>query len=84
MKELKIVIQKKDPAEKDTTIKIPLIALKYVNSLVPKWVIDKLAEKGIDFRELIADLSSEKALGKIAEIQHNDDTVIISIENSSG
>ena len=83
MKELRIIIQKKDPSVKDTTIKIPLIALKYVKSIVPNWVINKLAEKGIDIKELLDDISSEKAIGKITEIQHNEETIIISIENSA-
>ena len=80
MKELKIIVRKADPAENDTTIKIPLPSLKFVNSLIPEWVNHKLVEKGISIQELVNDISTEETSRKIAELQHNDETIIISIE----
>ena len=65
MKELKIIVRKADPAENDTTIKIPLPSLKFVNSLIPEWVNHKLVEKELVFKNLSMIFLPRKLAGRL-------------------
>ena len=80
MKELKIAIYKGDVSNPETTVKIPLSALKIVNALIPKKIKEKILNEGVNLQEIIKATEAEDVSGKLMEIQDKEDHIIISID----
>ena len=80
MKQLKISIYKGNTSNPDTTIKIPLTALKIANALIPKKIREKMVGEGIDLQEIVKAMETGDASGKLMEIQSKDEHIVISAE----
>lgn len=80
MKQLKITVYKGNTSEPETTIKIPLTALRIVNALIPKKVREKMANEGINIQEIVKAMETGDAKGKLVEIEGKDEHIVISAE----
>ena len=82
MTSLKIRIYTKEKDNPKTTISVPLGILKIASKLIPKKLVSKLTDKGIDIHEVLKAVMEEDIRGVLAEIEehHKNETIIISVE----
>ncbi len=80
MVNLKIKTYKGNNDNPDTKITIPLNILKAVSKIIPKKIVTKLPDKGIDIEQII-DLRNNGFKGTLIEIEENDknEKTVISI-----
>ena len=82
MASLKIRIYTHDKDNPKTTVSVPLGILKIAVKLIPKKLVSKLTDKGIDITEVLKAVMEEDVRGVLAEIEehHKNETIIISVE----
>lgn len=79
MKELRITLIKADSEKPEVSFKIPIDALKIVDSLIPGKIKDKMSDEGVTLKEIANASENSDVTGKLMEINRDDWTLVFEI-----
>ena len=80
MADLKIKVYKTGQEKPETVVTIPGTVVRIAKKLIPEKARLAMEQEGINLEEIASLMESEGASGKLIEVEHETERIVISIE----